>query len=199
MALFNCKECGREISTEAVACPGCGANVGAPKVASSWMKKITHIECKECGESFSAQEKACPKCGAKVTMPLAGKIMAAVIVLILVSWVFSPSDEAKSSGTVQIEKPQLAPEMIVRPVHGQFLAACQSKELLKELLGHAAAQEKTKFAAMFGRLDCVQTPETETYKILSVSNGTVEIVNINAKLITSEGMWTVIEAMEPLK
>lgn len=37
MALVKCKECGKEISSQAVACPGCGRSKGKPTSAVTWI------------------------------------------------------------------------------------------------------------------------------------------------------------------
>ena len=37
MALINCKECGVQVSTEAKACPGCGAKVNKPTSIVIWV------------------------------------------------------------------------------------------------------------------------------------------------------------------
>ncbi|MDG2487160.1 MAG: zinc-ribbon domain-containing protein [Roseibacillus sp.] len=50
--LISCYECGHKVSTEALACPKCGA---PPRVT---------ITCHECGETVAADAKACPSCGA---------------------------------------------------------------------------------------------------------------------------------------
>lgn len=87
--------------------------------------------------------------------------------------------------------------MLVRPVPGGFLVACRSEELLDRLVGHAINREKTKFDGMLDAMDCVQIPERETYKLLSVRRTAVEFKNVKSK--GANGMWTVIEAMQPIK
>jgi TM2 domain-containing membrane protein YozV/RNA polymerase subunit RPABC4/transcription elongation factor Spt4 len=57
MALISCRECSREISSEAPACPHCGApSKPAPAVAL--------ILCRECRRGFAGDAPACPHCGA---------------------------------------------------------------------------------------------------------------------------------------
>ena len=48
MALVNCGECGKEVSTKAAACPNCAAPVEAVD-ATSKMQYETHRKCKSCG------------------------------------------------------------------------------------------------------------------------------------------------------
>ena len=40
MALTKCRECGKEVSTEAKACPHCGASKPAPSQASPWVGAV---------------------------------------------------------------------------------------------------------------------------------------------------------------
>lgn len=100
-------------------------------------------------------------------------------------------EEAKTAPA----KPALKPEMVVKPVKGQFLAGCRTEELLNELLMHAAQKEKTKFEAMFRSFDCVQIPEDGSYKLLSVRPAIVEFTAATSQ--KSDGMWAVIEAFQP--
>lgn len=58
MALINCKECGKEISDQASACPNCGAPVIGQKRNTKF--------CKHCGESIDKECVVCPKCGKQV-------------------------------------------------------------------------------------------------------------------------------------
>ena len=53
MALQPCRECGKEISTEASACPHCGA--GHPTGESG--------RCYGCGETVTVVDNYCPLCG----------------------------------------------------------------------------------------------------------------------------------------
>ena len=48
MALVNCGECGREVSTKAPACPNCGAPVSETATTPS-KKYVTNRKCKSCG------------------------------------------------------------------------------------------------------------------------------------------------------
>lgn len=96
---------------------------------------------------------------------------------------------------VEATKPEIKPEMIVTPIKGQFLAACHTEDLLKEALSHAVKQEKTKFAAMFSNMDCVQIPYDGRYKVLSVGHNVIEVIVATSS--DSRGMWTVTEAMQP--
>lgn len=41
MALIKCRECGRDVSTEAVACPGCGAKPKPMPKPSYWNDRLT--------------------------------------------------------------------------------------------------------------------------------------------------------------
>lgn len=169
MALIKCHECGNEVSTEATACPKCGAK---PKAMATNLNK-----------------------NLKGSEVISGLVFGVFVIWVLSS-IFS-SNPSASSSSVSPPRPALAPEMIVQPVSGQFLAACQTKEKLGELLTHKSMQEKTKFAAMFDSFDCTLIPVTEKYKILSVYDHMVEVVNVDAKFITAEGMWAIEEAFSP--
>ena len=57
MALVDCRECGRDISTEARECPHCGV----PEPAGGNVESGT---CKECGSSITVvKDTICPECG----------------------------------------------------------------------------------------------------------------------------------------
>lgn len=120
------------------------------------------------------------------------KLLYALATAITVAALGGCGDEPKSEAQA---KPALKPEMIVRPVKGQFLAACQSEAMLKEALAHSVKQEKTKFEAMFRDMDCIQIPDDGRYKVLSVGHNVIEFTA--ATSADSKGMWTVAEAMQP--
>ncbi|MGB9191636.1 MULTISPECIES: hypothetical protein [unclassified Acinetobacter] len=104
------------------------------------------------------------------------------------------SEEPKSAVS---EKPIIKAEMIVSPIKDKFLVACLSSELLDKLMEHLVREEKTKASAMFDNYDCVQIPETEKFKVLSVRGSKIEI--INAQNTNSNGLWTYSESMQPIK
>ena len=60
MALIKCKECGKEFSDKASACPGCGSPI------------IKTIICKECGSEVNEDLESCSNCG----YPLKTKVVA---------------------------------------------------------------------------------------------------------------------------
>lgn len=104
----------------------------------------------------------------------------------------SPDDAGRSSS-----KPALAPEMLVKPVEGQFLAGCRTEELLNELLMHSIQHEKTKFEGMFRNFDCVQIPTDGSFKLLTVRRAVVEFTPATSQ--KSDGMWAPIEAFQPAR
>ena len=53
MALQPCRECGKEISTEAVSCPYCGIQHPAGETG----------RCHGCGETVTVADNYCPLCG----------------------------------------------------------------------------------------------------------------------------------------
>lgn len=104
------------------------------------------------------------------------------------------SEEPKSEIS---EQPIIKAEMIVSPVKDKLLVACQSPELLSDLMLHFVREEKTKASAMFENFDCAYIPETEKFKVLSVRGNKLEI--INAQNTGSTGLWTYSESMQPIK
>ncbi|MBK9071266.1 MAG: zinc ribbon domain-containing protein [Myxococcales bacterium] len=52
MAVSNCVDCGKTVSTSAAACPHCGRPAAPPVV-----------KCPDCGNNVSISAKACPNCG----------------------------------------------------------------------------------------------------------------------------------------
>ena len=53
MALIYCKDCGKQISDAAVACPHCGCPV----------EKVKTFKCPECGIDVKEGTASCPNCG----------------------------------------------------------------------------------------------------------------------------------------
>ena len=88
MALINCKECGKEISTEAKSCPHCGykpkksvwpvivawivAIIMAP-VAALLLNNLNTTK-EERAEKFDQAKAECSKIGAKIALPGYGAI-----------------------------------------------------------------------------------------------------------------------------
>ena len=54
MAMIFCTECGKEVSDQAAACPGCGCPI----------KKANVLFCTKCGNEISIDAISCPACGA---------------------------------------------------------------------------------------------------------------------------------------
>ncbi len=57
MSLIKCTECGKEVSSQAVSCPNCGAPIN---------DDIRKKYCKHCGEKIDKDCIICPKCGKQV-------------------------------------------------------------------------------------------------------------------------------------
>ena len=134
----------------------------------------------------------------KETAGLIGWVQAILILVVIFSLIKDhlnkPPPEANPGKVVEDAKPTLRPEMIVRPVEKGFLVACQTEALLRKAVAHAVKQEKTKFVAMLGSLECAYILNRD-YKILSVGRNVVEFTDTTSGL--SEGRWAVIEAMHP--
>lgn len=56
MALVKCKNCGKEISDRATACPTCGTPINKPE----------NQRCTECGFILSSKDNICPNCGCPI-------------------------------------------------------------------------------------------------------------------------------------
>lgn len=56
MSLITCKECGKEVSDQALSCPHCGSPV----------KDTSKMFCMHCGELIDKDCIVCPKCGKQV-------------------------------------------------------------------------------------------------------------------------------------
>ncbi len=96
---------------------------------------------------------------------------------------------------IEQKRPEgFAPETVVRPVHGEFLAACLTDEHLNRVRTHRHLGERTKFYAMFARRECELVPEGRAYKVLSVGEGTIEIVYADAGPNASDGLWAYSDA-----
>ena len=59
MALINCPECGKEVSTLAAACPACGYPIAAPQSANL-------AECDYCKKLINRELTTCPFCNVQV-------------------------------------------------------------------------------------------------------------------------------------
>ncbi len=70
MAL-QCKKCGKEISSQANFCSGCGAPMDQPNVQQDQKiyADMALKQCKKCGKEVSTQAKFCPGCGAPMDQP----------------------------------------------------------------------------------------------------------------------------------
>lgn len=60
MALTACRECKKEVSSEAKVCPHCGIDNPAAVI-----KKASKAVCKKCKKEVLISDKTCPHCGVK--------------------------------------------------------------------------------------------------------------------------------------
>ena len=58
MALIPCPHCGKEISSYAKRCPGCGNDLTQTSEA-----RVDNVVCKECGTHYDRKVHVCPACG----------------------------------------------------------------------------------------------------------------------------------------
>jgi hypothetical protein len=120
-----------------------------------------------------------------------------VVVAAAVLFIFFHRSEQNKVAPVAHTVNGLASGMIVRPIHGQFMAACRSPQLLTELIAHQRAHQKAEFEDMFNaEFSCAMIPETDTFRILAVSNEMVEVV-VSASPATEGGMWGPAKTFEP--
>lgn len=119
-------------------------------------------------------------------------LKSAAVAAISVALLVGCGDDARPT---EPAAPALKPEMVVKPIKGQFLAGCRTEDLLNELLMHSAQREKTKFEAMFRNFDCAMIPEDGTFKLLAVRPAVVEFTAASSQ--QSNGMWAVVEAFQP--
>lgn len=77
MALFNCPECGKQISDKAVSCPNCGAPVSVKKGVEPTPNKSSANNpnrsgfmkvCRYCKASMPKEDTICPHCKKKQTI-----------------------------------------------------------------------------------------------------------------------------------
>ncbi len=64
MAVVNCRECSKTVSTEAASCPHCGVPNPAPKNEPSTGKKVALSPCRSCKAAVPSNASTCPHCGA---------------------------------------------------------------------------------------------------------------------------------------
>ena len=64
MALTNCPNCGKEVSTRAVVCPGCGYDFSAAQ--ESEPVGSLNQKCEDCGVVIPQGADVCPNCGCPV-------------------------------------------------------------------------------------------------------------------------------------
>ena len=61
MALTNCPNCGKEVSTRAAVCPGCGYEFTI--TPESEQTRPTIRKCEDCGAEIPEGAELCPNCG----------------------------------------------------------------------------------------------------------------------------------------
>lgn len=70
MALINCPECGRQVSTQAEKCPGCGFPIGKlnqqPNYSQIQRQSVQMQKCPQCGLENPLSQSICPRCGVMI-------------------------------------------------------------------------------------------------------------------------------------
>lgn len=149
MALSNCRECGKQVSTEASACPHCGAPQSAPSTLSkvfSAYQKASMVPCKTCKAQVDPSAKKCPHCGVSNpgwTVRNALFTFAGLGALVLVLVVSCSDSEAEKQAKVQAKA----------QAEAQAEAAAKAKAAAE---AEAAAQARAKEeAACKADLQCL--------------------------------------------
>jgi len=89
MALKPCRECGKQVSTEAATCPKCGVSSPAQYAGAL-------AECRKCGKGIGSREKQCPHCGRKDPTQVSNvgcaiqSILIVAVVLLIVRYCGGP-------------------------------------------------------------------------------------------------------------
>ena len=136
----------------------------------------------------------------------AGAFIGVLVVAAVVQHILFPGSGQNGSGSSPDKVAPavhtsngLAAGMIVSPIAGQFMAACRSPRLLKELIAHQRAHEKAEFEDMFNaEYTCAVIPGDEKFRILSVSNEMVEVV-VSTSPASEGGMWAEAKTFAPAK
>jgi DNA-directed RNA polymerase subunit RPC12/RpoP len=104
MALIKCAECGKQVSSEAVACPHCGITREKQEVLKEKKVEQQKLKCGNCGTVQEGLNRRCPKCGEVVRswgiIILSYILMGGLIIFLgfyLKSCVFTSSDLGGSS------------------------------------------------------------------------------------------------------
>lgn len=120
------------------------------------------------------------------------EVVAGLAFGIAVIWYLATHDGTEKTAqaepqTKPVVKEEIKPEMIVRIPAGKFVPACLSHNLLNELYAHAKNGEKTKADAMLKNMQCLELNDQIKYKVLSVADGDVEVLNANSD--GADGVW----------
>ncbi|WP_447779386.1 hypothetical protein [Variovorax boronicumulans] len=99
--------------------------------------------------------------------------------------------ESQKAATPQ----RLKPEMLATAAPGAQMACVTEADLLQAIT-HSVKGEKSKFAGMFQNFSCMQLPQAQKYRILSVKSTTIEFTHAS-NTTESVGMWADISALEP--
>jgi len=145
MALINCSECSKGISSEAGSCPHCGAPVKKP--AATGAKPLS----------------------TRIATGIFGLMVLGLFGFI---WNFlsgSKQDDGKPDAqTPPTQVQRLKPEQIVRFPKSRF--ACLTQAEYEEATLHAVRKEATKFNAMFEKFHCFELAANMDFKILRIDS-----------------------------
>ncbi|MEY2482372.1 MAG: Double zinc ribbon [Verrucomicrobiota bacterium] len=103
MPLINCTECGKQVSTEATACPNCGHPVAKMDASSS----VRKIKCPYCHKESATDVDVCPHCHKRIapfswsdTSGLDTLLIVGGIILSAYFWFFYDTSVSTSFGSV---------------------------------------------------------------------------------------------------
>src|SRR6266705_2072070 len=69
MPLINCTECGKQVSTEAKACPNCGRPVATMQASLP----VASITCPYCRKDVASGVETCPHCRMRIAHSTSSK------------------------------------------------------------------------------------------------------------------------------
>lgn len=111
MALINCPECSKEISSDSKKCIHCGCNVKKRLAQQKKEYERTHEVCHKCKKDKPKTDKFCPHCGAKRKRSAFEKfviISAVIFVCSIINSVIDSGSTQKSNSATPSQSKQVA-------------------------------------------------------------------------------------------
>ena len=165
MALIQCHECGKEISEQAAACPGCGAPVKREEAQAAQAAPPS-------GFAKAEQHVAAASNRAQGVLQFG----FAIFVIAAVAWWFFGGDKDKKTAEASAPQPaaeapkawtRLQPEQIIE--FDKPHVACITVDYLDQALHMIAHHEETKFNGLIADNKCVGVAPKLKMKVLSIA------------------------------